>query len=187
MSIADRTGLLTVEEYLKLAERDVFHDRVELIEGEIVSMSPQGVWHARIIMLLVGAFMRHSIPADRLAVGCTLRIDRSSALEPDLMVLAERTDFGEYYNAADALLVVEVSLSTTARDRAKLPLYASAGVPEVWLLLPEEGRLEIHSAPSPGGYQQRRELKAGDVLETAAVPGLRLAVGPLLEGREPTP
>jgi Uma2 family endonuclease len=186
MSIAERTGLLTVEEYLKLAERDVFRDRVELIQGEIVSMSPQGTIHLRILSELSFAVMSHVRPRSRVGMQATLVLDGSNSFEPDLFVLRE-SPTGPYATAADALLVVEVSLSTTARDRAKLPLYASAGVPEVWLLLPEEGRLEIHSAPSPGGYQQRRELKAGDVLETAAVPGLRLAVGPLLEGREPTP
>lgn len=141
------------------------HDRVELIDGEIIDMAPIGSGHAGKTNRLAAAFAR--LPADRLAVVSIqnpIRLDPFNEPQPDLMLLRYRDDFYEYGHptAADVLLLVEVADSSLQYDRGtKLELYARHGLPEVWIVDLIGRAVELYREPAAGAYAWRRRRSDG--------------------------
>jgi Uma2 family endonuclease len=167
-----------VDDFYRLAQAGILgeDDRVELIDGEIVMMTPIGSRHAAcvsgITRLLVGSLGDRAIVRVQLPV----RLDDHSEPEPDVCLAQAR---GDEYAAghpgpADVLLLIEVSDSSLAYDRGvKLPLYGRSGVPAVWIIDLGRGLVEANSGPSPDGYLERRTLGAGDRLD---VPGTDVSI-----------
>ena len=172
-------------EYFRMVEAGILtaDHRVELLGGQIVEVSPTNPPHAaalsrsvRVFTLGVGdrALVRDQSPLD---------LAEYDAPEPDVALVRPRAD--EYATghptAADVLLVLEISDTTLATDRAtKLPLYAAAGVREAWLLNLQEDVLEVHREPGPQGYAWRRVYRAGERVAPEALPQLEVAVEALL-------
>ena len=158
-------------------------DRVELIDGEVIEMSPIGSRHAacvdrlnQILCLLLG---KHLI----VRVQNPIRLDEYSEPQPDLCLLQPRADFyaQAHPTPADVLLVVEVADSSAGFDReVKLPLYAQASVPEVWLINLPADSVEIYAQPSGGKYQKSRELKRGEIIISETISQLSLAANTVL-------
>ena len=139
-------------------------DRVELIEGEIVEMHTIGSRHVacvnRLTRLLVTAL------ADRglVSIQNPVRLDRYSEPEPDVVVLWPRGD--DYATGLPdppaTLLIIEVADTSLAYDRTvKLPLYAKAGVPEVWIVDLEARAVEAHGQPCEDGYRHFERITEG--------------------------
>ena len=153
-------------------------DRVELLEGEIVEMAPIGSGHAacvdRLTHLLVRQFAEKSI----IRVQNPVHLGERSEPQPDLALLRSRPDFyaKAHPGPEDILLLVEVAETSVELDRdVKLPLYARAGVPEVWLVdLPGE-RIEVYRKPTPQGYQEVRQVRRGERVASQAFPDIGLA------------
>ena len=131
--------------------------RIELLEGRIVEMSPIGGEHGDTAVDLAVALSNalNSIPTFRdslrVSAAVTLRIGDYSAPEPDVLV-ARRRNGRKYYEAADAVLVIEVSVSTRDNDLTiKRPLYARAGIPEFWIVEPEARLIRVFRDPRPDG------------------------------------
>jgi Uma2 family endonuclease len=152
-----RRHQLTVAQYHRMAETGVLAPgaRVELLEGVIVDMAPIGSRHAAVVKRL-NALLTQAVGARAIvSVQDPLRLGDHDEPQPDLALLRPRAD---YYaaatpTAADTLLVVEVAQSSAAYDRdVKLPLYAQHGVPEVWLVDLDAGRLQVCRAPQDGRY-----------------------------------
>ncbi|MEL6443156.1 MAG: Uma2 family endonuclease [Bacteroidota bacterium] len=168
----------TVEEYHAIGEMGVLdrETRVELIDGQILTMSPVGRPHLltvnRLTRLLVRAVGEEAI----VSVQNPVRLDDGTEPEPDLALL--RPDSEDHFpTAADTLLVIEVADATEAFDRnVKLPRYAAVGVPEVWLVLVGDdhgpGRAEIHRLPGPTGYGIVEQHGPDGALTIAAFPDL---------------
>ncbi len=172
----------TVDEYHRMAEAGLLSedDRVELIDGEIIEMTPIGWRHARCVSRLNMLLARFA--GDRYVVGVQnpLTISEHGEPQPDL-VLLERRPRGRLPGPADAALVIEVSDTTLAYDRdVKLPRYARAGVPEVWIVDLQVRRVESHSDPSPEGYSVSREFGPGQQARSGSVEGLSLPVDEVL-------
>lgn len=128
------------------------HDRVELLDGVLVEMSPQGDDHAFAIALLTEMLMPLAPPAGkRLISQSPVRLpDRTCQPEPDLAVVP-RGGWGRY--ASDALLVIEVSVTSRSVDLGrKAAAYAAAGIPEYWVLDIPGRRLVVHGQPGQEGY-----------------------------------
>ena len=161
--------LFTVEEYHRMAEAGLFEgQRVELIHGKIVDMSPAKSKHAGMIMKLTNILSK--LPSNKylLSVQNPLSIDGYSEPEPDLMILNFQDDFyaEAHPSAKDTLLLIEVSDSSLEKDqKVKLPLYAEAGIPEVWIVNLQDHQLEQYREPSEKDYTNIRILRAGDVVE----------------------
>src|SRR5262247_3069789 len=140
MAVALRRYRFTVDEYERLAQARVLTqtDRVELLDGEIVEMTPIGDRHASVVARLTSLFSKYL--GDRSIVWVQnpiqLRVVRSMP-QPDVVLVRPRADF---YAAGkpgpdDVLLLIEVMDTSAESDRGvKLPLYARAGIPEAWLL-----------------------------------------------------
>jgi Uma2 family endonuclease len=176
---------LSVDAFYRMAEAGILTDphRVELIDGEIFDMAAIGSPHAAITNRLVRHFVRAI--ADGLAlvsVQNPLRLDGYNEPQPDFMLLRLRADDyrASHPNAADVLLLVEVSESSLPYDRnIKLPLYAKFGVPEVWIVDLVGGAVEVYRAPKEGVYASRERLTAG-LLSPALVPAVTIDVAGLL-------
>ena len=183
--IAARRRPFTVGEYYRMAEADILteEDRVELIAGQIVAMSPIGSRHAACVDRLNGLLHRQPGSAFIVRVQSPIALDAYSEPEPDLVLLRPRADFyaEAHPSAADVLLAVEVADTSIDYDReVKLPLYAQAGLPEVWLIDLQKGRIEVFAQPQGRAYQQRVEVTADATLTSPTVADLELAVADVL-------
>jgi Uma2 family endonuclease len=176
---------ITADEFEQMGRAGIFHPdaRLELLEGEIYQMSPIGSRHAACVKRLNALLGR--LFAGKLIVGTQdpIRLNDLSEPQPDICLLRWQDDF---YNAAhptpaDVLLVIEVADSTVETDRSyKVPLYARAGIPEVWLVnLPEE-RVELFAGPAGGAYQINRDFKRGEEVQSYGVADLRVGVTDVL-------
>jgi Uma2 family endonuclease len=163
----------TVDDYHQMAEAGILgeDDRVELIRGEILDMSPIGKRHAACINRLNALLA--ALPQDLIIVSIQnpIQLYEDTEVQPDVALLRFRDDFYEQElpRPSDMLLIVEVSDTTLAYDRRiKLPLYAQAGIPEVWLVNIQQGVIELHAQPKDGVYSRIRRVRHGQKL---AVPG----------------
>ena len=187
MTVELTRRLFTADEYHRLAEVGVLAscERVELIDGEIVVMSPIGHRHSRCVAYLNTAFVRGL--GDRAVVWPQLSLRLGTRLEPEPDLVLLRPPLDRYAErlpgAPDALLVVEVSDTSLAYDReVKLPRYAAAGVPEAWIVDLEGGVVEVHREPSPDGYRWSRRRGRGEEVAPAAFPDVRLDVADIVGG-----
>jgi Uma2 family endonuclease len=173
---------LTVEEFEALArERGWDEDtRVELLDGEVVRMSPVGNPHAGCVNRLTRLFYRR-YPGESVLVSVQNPIHPSQNDEPlpDVVLLKPRPD--DYSTAApvppDILLLVEVSDSTLLRDLGrKARIYASAGIQEYWVVDLNGERVYVHRQPDQGTYQDRTVAARGEHVSTLFAADVRLAV-----------
>ena len=186
MAVMLRRYRFTVDEYDRLAAAGVLTqcDRVELLDGEIVEMSPIGDRHASVVARISHVFSQRlgdrSIVWGQNPLG--LRVVRSVP-QPDVTLLRPRADF---YAAGrpgpdDVRLLVEVMDTSAETDRGvKLPLYARAGVGEVWLADLNADCLEVYRRPTASGYTDARALRRGERVAPQAFADLALTVDELL-------
>ena len=177
-----------VAEYHRMAEAGILgeDDRVELVEGEVVEMSPVGGPHIGAVMALNHLLVAAAAGRARVSVQSPVRLGDRSEPQPDLAVLRPRADRyrgGEPPTAADVLLLVEVADSSLRYDRGvKLPLYARHGVPEVGVVDLAAGAVELHRGPLAGRYASAEREGPGAELEPLGLPGARIPVADMLSG-----
>jgi Uma2 family endonuclease len=175
----------SVTEYYRMAEAGILTeaDRVELIEGEIVKMSPIGRRHAACVGRLTELLGQLLSSTAIVWVQNPIQLDEYSEPQPDVTLLKRRDDFYEKADAlpADVLLVIEVADTTVLSDRnVKVPLYARAGIPEVWLIDLQQDVIEIYAHAANGIYQVQRQARRGEQLTAEMWPQLTLAVDAVL-------
>ncbi len=175
----------TVEDYYRMAKAGILteDDRVELIEGEIVQIAPIGSRHAAGVKTLIHLFAPPIHGRALIGAQDPLHLSEFSEPEPDFVLLRPRDDHyaAAHPGPADLLLLVEVSDTTLAYDReVKLPLYARAGVPEVWIEDLASRALDVYQEPSTEGYRRVRRLVSGDRVGPQLFPDISLAVDDLL-------
>ena len=179
---------MTVERYLALVDEGVLgpEDRVELLEGVVVAMSPASSRHATAVSLADDALRTALWGRAAVRVQCPLVLGRHSVPEPDIAVVPGETRDYTHAHPTAALLVVEVAETTLKQDRlTKAAIYAAAGVPEYWIVNLQEDRVEVHRAPdaSTTRYREITSAGAGERLAPVALPGMSVAVDELLPGR----
>ncbi len=183
MSAQPQRRLFTNGEYYKMLGSGILleDDPVELIEGEVVRMSPVGSSHAALVKKLNRMLGRELGDRAIVSVQDPIRLDDLSEPEPDLAVLRPREDFyaEAHPGSEDVLLAIEVSDSSLSYDlEVKLPLYAGHAIAEVWVLDVRERVVEVYRDPDPSRRTYRRQLRRehGEALSPRAFPDLRLAV-----------
>ena len=170
-----------VEEYHRLTESNILHedDRVELVEGRIVDMTPIGSKHAACVSRLNRIFTMKLQTSAIVQVQNPIQLLDQSEPQPDIVVLKNRDDFyaERLPNADDILLVIEVADSSLEYDReTKLPLYAKANIPEVWLINLIENIVEIYSAPSLEGYNVITKHRHNQAIVPENFPDIKVVV-----------
>lgn len=173
---------LTVEDYHRMIEAGVFDedDRVELLEGLLIDMTPQSGPHAFVIELLNGLLVRGAGPAYSVRVQLPLTVSGSSEPEPDFAIVPARSAGATH--PSTALLVVEVARASLKRDRViKAPLYARANVTEYWIVNLDAAEVEVFRDPDPTGsrYRSVHTVERDGDLTAVAVPGVTIAVSGL--------
>ena len=178
----------TSERYLELTDEGLLRsdDRVELLEGVIVSMAPHTPRHSagvrRASRVLYEAVGRRAV----VQVQLTFVAGRFSVPEPDVAVLPGTEADYDAVHPSKALLVVEVGESSLPQDRiTKAAIYARAGIPEYWIVNLRDDRVEVFRSPDAAKRRYRRTTVArrGERLALAALPGVSVAVDDLLPGR----
>jgi Uma2 family endonuclease len=171
----------TVDEYHRMAEAGILSedDRVELIHGEIVQMVAIGSRHAACVKRLNGLLMAALGGRAIVSVQDPIRLDAYSEPEPDLAILRPKADFyaSAHPSPLDVLFVIEVADSSGGADRTvKVPLYARAGVPEMWLIDMQEKAIDVYTGPSPQGYTSVRRHGSGEGVALSLIEGVSLEV-----------
>ena len=153
--------------------------RLELIEGEIVEMSPIGSPHAACVSRLTRTLTLMLQHLALIWVQNPVRLNDRSEPQPDVVVLKPREDFYEngHPKPEDVLLVIEVSDSTLQYDRrVKVPLYARAGIPEVWIVNLVDESVETFADPSEGAYRMAEAYTRDEWVQSHALCDLNLDV-----------
>jgi Uma2 family endonuclease len=175
----------TVDEFHRMVEARILteDDRVELLDGEIVEMSPISPRHAGCVKHLARLLVGAAGPTGFVGVQDPIVLGPHGQPQPDVAVLRPRAD--DYRRAhpgpLDVVLVVEVADTSIHRDRStKVPLYAAAGLPEVWLVdLPAE-TIDVFRDPRGGVYRHRRTAGRGETLSPLNLPGVTIRTDEIL-------
>jgi Uma2 family endonuclease len=165
----------TVSEYLRLADVGVIRpsERVELIDGQIVAVTPQGPVHSALVSGIVARLIE-IFPRDAFCVRpqSTLVLGEDEAPEPDVAVVAGPCEEHQAELPRSALLVVEVSETSLAFDRGrKADIYARAGVPEYWIVDVKGASVEVRRGPGPAGYATTSIAVGDDALVPLVLAG----------------
>jgi len=160
----------TIEEYHQMGEAGIIAEeqRVELINGEIVEMSPINSPHGGVVNLLNN--LLHKLLSDQyiISVQNPVELGKYSEPEPDLTVLVHRPDFyaKSHPTPSDVLLIIEVADSSLQKDReVKLPLYAEASIPEVWIINLPERQVEVYRQPKEASYGSKQVYKNEETIQ----------------------
>jgi Uma2 family endonuclease len=171
------------DEYERMIENGLFApgERVELIDGEILKLNPQGSFHATAVRLVedalrllfgVGFDVRAQLP---------VALGTHSEPEPDVAVVpGSPRDYREKHPST-AVLIVEVADATLEYDRVrKGSIYARAGITDYWLINLVERSVEVYRDPDQGSYRFSMRFLPGDSISPLAAPNARIAVADLL-------
>ncbi|MFO0794626.1 MAG: Uma2 family endonuclease [Candidatus Brocadiaceae bacterium] len=176
----------SIEEYCRLSEKGILQEdeRVELIDGKIIDMTPVGSVHTSCVNRLNYLFAKLA-KRTIVSVQNPIRIGEFCEPQPDIAILKYRNDFyAEHHPVADdVLLLIEVADSSLEYDREeKIPLYGRAGIPEVWLVNLIENCIEMFRSPSSEGYKNIMKFFHKHIISPESFPDIRLTVEQILGG-----
>jgi Uma2 family endonuclease len=168
-------------EYDQLVALGVFQDeKIELLDGALVAMSPIGVPHCFAVQELNELLLPALLGRAKVRVQSAFAALEFSEPEPDLAVVP----FGDYAtdHPAQAHLIIEVAESSLATDRGKkLRLYADCGIPEYWIVNLIDEQIEAYSDPTAGSYARVETYKRGQSIRLGAFPDVELRVADVLK------
>ena len=170
-------------EYDRAVEAGAFEPeaKLELIDGNLNAMAPEGVGHTTGIDLMADCLRRVFGRRFHVRIQHPLAVDDYSEPEPDIAVVTGTVRDYRYAHPTSAVLVVEISDESLRHDRTvKQRLYAGCGIPEYWILALPEARLEVYRDPAGDGYQSVTNHAAGDRVAPLARPDARIVVDELL-------
>jgi len=173
----------TAEDYQQMGVAGILgeDDRVELIAGEIVDLSPIRPRHAACVNQANWLLNRQVGDAGLVSVQNPVRLGDHDEPQPDLAVLRPRADYDRSLpTPADVLLLIEVADTALAYDRrVKVPLYARAGISEVWVVDLKAQVVLRYAEPHEGAYRRTERVGRGQRLAALNLPGLEIAVDDL--------
>jgi Uma2 family endonuclease len=177
---------LTVNEYHRMGDAGIFaeSERVELIEGQLIAMSPIGSPHFAAVNTLNRLLVRGVGDLAVVSVQNPVRLNDRSEPEPDVAVIRPRDD--EYRSGlpgpADVLLIIEVASSSIDYDRSvKSALYARHSIPEFWIVNLDLARVEVYRSPNVNrsSYSSVSHIGRDGTLEIASLPGIVIPAAPI--------
>lgn len=154
-------------------------ERIELIGGELVPMSPKGARHEALKILLNRLFHKRLSDDIFVAQETTFRMGDDTYLEPDFVFYPESVG-PVGLNTGNVRLVIEIADSSLSFDLGrKAAVYAAFGIPELWVINAKTYQTTLHRSPSPLGYRAMTTIDETGFLEAAFVPGLVLSLSNL--------
>jgi Uma2 family endonuclease len=177
--------LFDVEEYHRMAQVGILsrEDRVELIDGEIVAMTPIGPRHNAAVNRANRALVTAAGDRAIVQVQGSVRLDRFREPDPDVVLLRPQPDFYASHlpAAADVLLIIEIAESSLAYDReVKARIYAESGILEYWLVDLDDRTVWCFTDAQGGAYQTSRSWTRGQRIAPAQLPECQIPVDALL-------
>lgn len=143
--------------------------RFELLDGEIVDMSPKGPLHEEVRQAVIDWLVTSASPPLTWLPETTIYLDEKAFLEPDFVIFDRAVPIREL-TASEARLVIEVGYESWRYDiGAKAQRYAEHGVQEYWAIHAPSKLTRVHRGPSPAGWADIREIAAGGAV-TALCP-----------------
>jgi Uma2 family endonuclease len=177
----------SVEDYYRMGETGVLAPdaQVELLDGEIIDMSPVSPAHGSAVRRLNRFFTQLAGDRWQVAVQDPVHLDDHSEPQPDLMLLKPSPDdyTTQHPDPTDVFLLIEVAASSLAYDRGrKLPAYGSAGITEVWIVNLEDETIEVYREPHLAGYASTTFARRGEKACPLAFPDVAVDVAELFKG-----
>ncbi|MBD2443560.1 Uma2 family endonuclease [Dolichospermum sp. FACHB-1091] len=174
----------TVKQFHQMAESGILseNERVELIRGEMIDMSPIGRRHAGCVNRLVNLLIQLLGKRIILAPQNPVELNETSEPQPDIALLKPRPDFyrNSHPQPEDIFLLIEVADTTVKYDRdVKIPLYAEANIPEVWLVDVNQEIIEVYRNSLEGIYQDVQRLTKNQSLSILAFPDVSIHLSEL--------
>lgn len=184
LTVATRR-LFSVAEFHSMAEAGIFRqdDRLELLEGDIIAMSPVGVRHLGCVNRLTRLFSLNVGEKAIVSVQNPVRLGYQSEPVLDIALLKYREDCyaKQIPTPSDVLLLIEVSDSTLTFDRnVKRPLYAQAGILEYWLINLIDNQVELFRQPQEGAYQESLVVRGDEGVTAVAFPDHHFSLADLM-------
>ena len=175
----------SVDEYYKMAEAGILkpNERVELIDGDIIVMSPIGSRHTGSVNRLTELLVQVLVSRAVVSVQSPIRLDERTEPQPDFALLKPRADYysDSHPGPLDVFFLIEVMDSSAASDcGSKLQLYARFGISEVWLVDLESKLIEIHRHPMGEIYKENRIVSRGERFAPEAFPDAVFEVDAIL-------
>jgi len=185
MAVRLLPGPFTVDAYHRLAELGILDedDRVELLDGQIVEMTPIGGAHAACVIRLTNLLSRRSARDISVSVQNPVVLAERWEPQPDIAVLRRPGGAAGAWlpDAQDVLLIIEVADTSLERDRdLKIPRYAAAGIPEAWLVDLVGDAISVCRRPGPDGYGEIVTVSRGQPLRPLLLPGVALTADEIL-------
>ena len=179
----------SADDFEKMAELGVFGEteRINLVDGVIFNSPTPSPLHCSVVHRLAAEFHQLRRKSAIVSVHNPIRLDEFNEPIPDLALLHYRKDYYStaHPGAADLFLVVEVVEDTDVLDRGiKLPAYAEAGVPELWLMCFKQASIEMHRRPENGIYTERSIRFLDWTVSPQAFPDLVIPVASILSRSE---
>jgi len=171
----------TVGQYYKMAAVGILdvEQRTELIDGEIIEMSPIGTKHAACLSKLADLLRDRTRNLAAVRQQNPIRLSDRSEPQPDIVLVSDRQDYYAEYHPipSEIFLLIEVSDSTLKYDReVKALLYAKAGIPELWIANLEAQVFEVYRQPSETGYENVQIYGKGEIINLQILPDVAIAV-----------
>ena len=169
MQLLTKKLSFTVSQYHQMAKIGIIKpdDRVELIRGEIIKMSPIGIKHASCVIRLSEMLWSKLEKRVLMSIQNPVQLDNFSQPQPDIMLLKRKADFynTKHPQSDDVLLLIEVADTTIETDKNdKIPLYSEMNIKEVWLVDINSECIEVYRNPSLTGYQQIETFFKGQTI-----------------------
>jgi Uma2 family endonuclease len=182
---APRRHHLTVSQFQQMIAHGILtkDDRVELLNGEILAMSPINPSHAGTVNRLTRLLVRLVDDQAVVTIQNPIQLDEQSQPQPDICLLKPRADDYTQSHALpdEVLLVIEVAETSARLDRSvKRPAYARAGIPELWIIDLKKKVVEVYRDPLGGEYQNTLLVRGGQTLAPQALPEVELNAAMLL-------
>lgn len=152
---------LTVEQYHRLSAECIVPERTELLQGVVIEQMTKSPLHTFLVQRLT-RWMESALPAGWLVRKEEPLTLADSEPEPDIAVVVGRPEDYRTAHPATAAFVVEVAIATLGIDRAKADIYAAAGIPEYWIVIPDSRTVEVFRRPGPTRYGERLAVSAAD-------------------------
>ncbi len=181
MTLAVQRRRFTVDDYYQMGKAGIFRedDRLELIDGEIVQMTPIGSLHVRCVIKLTRLFSPLIQQDYDLSVQNPIELDEFNQPQPDLVIIkqSDLDSIDQPVKPKDIFLLIEVGDTSVQYDKdIKIPLYAKAGIKEVWQIDLQSQTIITYQQPTSDGYQSVCTHQSNDLISPQSFPHLQFTV-----------